>query len=56
MVLARVLVTCGADNTGSARIIEKDGGVLTSETYSAQTKTRLALLDRVVTAIRSLAA
>ncbi len=32
--LARVLVTCDTDNTGSARIIEKNGGVFESEVIS----------------------
>jgi predicted acetyltransferase len=40
--LARVLVTCDTDNTGSARIIEKNGGVLASEAYSEPTKTRVS--------------
>ncbi len=32
--LARVLVTCDADNIGSARIIQKNGGLLASESVS----------------------
>ena len=40
--LERVLVTCDTDNTGSARVIEKNGGVLASEGYSELTKTRVS--------------
>jgi predicted acetyltransferase len=32
--LRRVLLTCDADNVGSARIIQQNGGVLTSESVS----------------------
>ncbi len=31
--LTKVLVTCSADNFGSRRVIEANGGVLESETY-----------------------
>jgi predicted acetyltransferase len=40
--LERVLITCDTDNTGSARVIEKNGGVLVSEGYSDLTKTRVS--------------
>jgi predicted acetyltransferase len=40
--LDRVLVTCDTDNTGSARIIEKNGGALASEGYSALVETRVS--------------
>lgn len=40
--LDRVLVTCDTDNTGSARVIENNGGVLASEGYSELTKTRIS--------------
>jgi predicted acetyltransferase len=40
--LSRVLVTCDTDNTGSARIIVKNGGVLASEGYSELVKTRVS--------------
>jgi len=33
-----VLLICDADNAGSARIIERNGGVLASESYSSQTQ------------------
>jgi predicted acetyltransferase len=35
--LPRVLITCDADNAASARIIEKNGGILEDERLSAQT-------------------
>jgi predicted acetyltransferase len=35
--LTRVLLTCDTDNSGSARIIEKNGGVLASQTVSPRT-------------------
>lgn len=35
--LGRVLVTCDADNTGSVRIIEKNGGVLSGRAVSERT-------------------
>ncbi len=37
--LDRVLVTCDTDNLGSARIIEKNGGVLASRGFSSITRT-----------------
>ncbi|MFO8013503.1 MAG: GNAT family N-acetyltransferase [Phycisphaerae bacterium] len=37
MGLGRVLITCDADNAASARIIEKNGGVLEDERLSVQT-------------------
>jgi len=40
--LERVLITCDTDNTGSARVIEKNGGVLASDGYSELTKTRVS--------------
>ena len=40
--LERVLVTCDTDNTGSAWIIQKNGGVLASEGYSALVETRIS--------------
>jgi predicted acetyltransferase len=40
--LSRVLVTCDTDNTRSARIIVKNGGVLASEGYSELVKTRVS--------------
>jgi predicted acetyltransferase len=40
--LDRVLLTCDTDNTGSARVIEKNGGVLASEGYSALVETRIS--------------
>ena len=33
--LDRVLITCDSDNVGSARVIEKNGGVLENEIISA---------------------
>ena len=38
----RVLVTCDTDNIGSARVIEKNGGVLASEGYSSLVETRVS--------------
>jgi predicted acetyltransferase len=35
--LDRVLVTCDADNLASARVIRKNGGILSSESISEQT-------------------
>ncbi len=35
--LARVLITCDADNAASARVIEKNGGQLAERYYSAPT-------------------
>lgn len=35
--LARVLLTCDTDNTASARIIEKNGGILSSRSVSPET-------------------
>ena len=35
--LRRVLLTCDADNTGSAKVIEKNGGVLSGRAISART-------------------
>ncbi|MGE5224255.1 MAG: GNAT family N-acetyltransferase [Omnitrophica WOR_2 bacterium] len=35
--LTRVLLTCDSDNTGSARIIEKNGGILTREFFYSPT-------------------
>ena len=32
--LEQVLVTCAADNTGSARVIERNGGALESRSHS----------------------
>jgi predicted acetyltransferase len=40
--LERVLVTCDTDNTGSTRVIEKNGGALASEGYSELIKTRVS--------------
>jgi predicted acetyltransferase len=40
--LDRVLVTCDTDNIGSARVIEKNGGVLASEGYSALVEARIS--------------
>lgn len=40
--LERVLLTCDTDNIASARIIEKNGGVLASEGYSALVETRVS--------------
>jgi predicted acetyltransferase len=40
--LARVLVTCDTDNIGSARIIEKNGGVLASQGYSERTQSTVS--------------
>jgi predicted acetyltransferase len=40
--LDRVLVTCDTDNTGSARVIENNGGVLASEGYSTLVETRIS--------------
>jgi predicted acetyltransferase len=40
--LDRVLITCDTDNIGSARVIEKNGGVLASEGYSALVETRIS--------------
>jgi predicted acetyltransferase len=40
--LDRVLVTCDSDNIGSARIIQKNGGILASEDYSVRTGTRVS--------------
>jgi predicted acetyltransferase len=40
--LERVLVTCDTDNTGSARVIEENGGMLASEGYSELTKMRVS--------------
>jgi predicted acetyltransferase len=37
--LARVLLTCDTANVGSARVIERNGGVLASQGYSAITGT-----------------
>lgn len=37
--LSRVLLTCDQDNIASARVIQRNGGVLASEGYSAQTAT-----------------
>ena len=34
--LKRVLITCGSENIGSARVIEKNGGVLANEEASKQ--------------------
>ena len=34
--LKRVLITCDKDNLASARVIQKNGGVLGSESYSPQ--------------------
>ena len=36
--LERVLVTCDQDNLASARVIERNGGQLASESYSPQAK------------------
>lgn len=38
----RVLVTCDTNNIGSARIIEKNGGTLASEGFSAVAQTRVS--------------
>ncbi|WP_299408708.1 GNAT family N-acetyltransferase [Acaryochloris sp. IP29b_bin.148] len=35
--LQRVLVTCNTDNQASARVIQKNGGVLASQSHSLQT-------------------
>jgi predicted acetyltransferase len=40
--LERVLVTCDTDNISSARVIEKNGGMLASEGYSALVETRIS--------------
>jgi predicted acetyltransferase len=40
--LARALVTCNTDNIGSARIIERNGGALASEGYSALAQARVS--------------
>jgi predicted acetyltransferase len=40
--LTRVLVTCDTNNIGSARIIEKNGGMLACEGYSAQAGARVS--------------
>lgn len=40
--LSRVLVTCDTDNTGSARVIVKNGGILASEGYSELVKSRVS--------------
>lgn len=40
--LDHVLVTCDTDNIGSARVIEKNGGVLASESYSALVEARIS--------------
>ena len=37
--LSRVLLTCDRDNLASARVIQRNGGVLASEGYSSQTAT-----------------
>ncbi|HEX9069819.1 MAG TPA: GNAT family N-acetyltransferase, partial [Ktedonobacterales bacterium] len=37
--LERVLLTCDADNLGSVRVIERNGGKLASESYSTITGT-----------------
>ena len=34
--LARVRITCDADNIGSIRVIEKNGGVLDAEVFSLE--------------------
>lgn len=36
--LDRVLLTCDADNVASARVMEKNGGVLDSESYSPRSR------------------
>ena len=36
--LRRVLVTCNNDNVASARVIQKNGGVLDSESYSPRSR------------------
>lgn len=36
--LERVLVTCDADNAGSAKVIENNGGILVSEGVSEKTE------------------
>ena len=38
MGIERVLITCDKDNLASARVIQKNGGVLDSESYSEQAK------------------
>jgi predicted acetyltransferase len=40
--LARVLLTCDTDNIGSARVIEKNGGILSSAGYSALVETHVS--------------
>jgi predicted acetyltransferase len=40
--LERVLITCDTDNIGSARVIEKNGGVLASEGYSSRVEARVS--------------
>jgi predicted acetyltransferase len=40
--LDRVLLTCDTDNIGSARIIEKNGGVLASQGFSPITQTHVS--------------
>jgi predicted acetyltransferase len=40
--LAQVLLTCDTDNLGSARIIEKNGGVLASSGFSARSGTHVS--------------
>jgi predicted acetyltransferase len=40
--LERVLITCDTDNIGSARVIERNGGVLASEGHSALVETRVS--------------
>jgi predicted acetyltransferase len=40
--LTRVLLTCDTDNVASARVIEKNGGILASEGYSALVETRVS--------------
>lgn len=40
--LDRVLLTCDTNNIGSARIIEKNGGVLSSSGFSPQTNTHVS--------------
>lgn len=40
--LGQVLVTCDTDNRGSARVIEKNGGVLASSGFSAASGTHVS--------------
>jgi predicted acetyltransferase len=40
--LARVLLTCDTANVGSARVIERNGGVLASQGFSALTGTEVS--------------